>query len=301
MENTLKNRMIFIVLCASGMLFSQTPQFDGERAFHYLQEQCAFGPRTPGSTGHQQCLDYLVSTVGKFADLTMTQQFIYSYGSPRQTTTGTNIIARFQPQKRDRILLCAHWDTRPWADEDPDPANHNKPVLGANDGASGVAVLLHLAELFRKQPPAPGIDILFFDAEDAGDHYQEHTWALGSEAFAREYARSFNPRYAILLDMIGDADLNISQERYSVIYARSLVDKIWNKAGELGIYEFNTDVGYAVYDDHIPLLRAGILCVDIIDFNYQYWHTIHDTPENCSAASLQKVGQVLTAVVYDEK
>ena len=101
--------------------------------------------------------------------------------------------------------------------------------------------------------------------------------------------------------MIGDADLNISQERYSVIYARSLVDKIWNKAGELGIYEFNTDVGYAVYDDHIPLLRAGILCVDIIDFNYQYWHTIHDTPENCSAASLQKVGQVLTAVVYDEK
>ncbi len=282
--------------------FSQTmPAFEGDKAFRYLQKQCDFGPRTPGSTGHRQCLDYLTTTLQQYADQVTVQQFMFSFGKPKRTMTAGNVIARFQPQKRDRILLCAHWDTRPWADNDPDPANRQKPVLGANDGASGVAVLLHIAELLAKQPTTLGIDIVLFDAEDAGDHYQDRTWAQGAEAFAREYARSFNPRYAILLDMIGDADLNIYREQYSVMYAKPIVDKIWNKAAEFGIYEFVADVGYAVYDDHVPLLRAGIQCADIIDFDYTYWHTINDTPGQCSAKSLEKVGRVVTAVIYEEK
>ena len=292
---------IFLLFGLVGFSSAETPGFSGDKAFGYLTAQCDFGPRTPGSAAHDNCLDYLVQTLNKSADQVFTQQFMFSFGSPKQSAAAANVIARFQPAKKDRILLCAHWDSRPWADNDPDPENHGKPVLGANDGASGVAVLLHIAELLKAQSTQLGIDIVLFDAEDAGDHYQDQTWAQGAAAFARDYARSFNPRYAILLDMIGDADLNIYKDQYSVMYSRPVVDKIWNKAAELGIYEFIADVGYAVYDDHVPLLRAGIQSVDIIDFNYTYWHTVNDVPKNCSAASLEKVGRVVAGVIYDEK
>ena len=296
----IKQTTMLMTLCPSAVTSAAVPPFDGARAMFFLEKQCEFGPRNPGSEGHRLCRDYLVEELKKHADVVQTQAFMFSYGSPAQTATGYNIIGRFQPQNRDRIILCAHWDTRPWADEDPNPANHNTPVLGANDGASGVAVLLHMAELFAKTPPRIGIDIVFFDAEDAGTHNRNETWALGSVAFAREYAYSFNPRYAILLDMIGDADLNIFQDAYSVQYAPALVNKIWDKAAELGINEFIPEVGYIVYDDHVPLLRAGIQAVDVIDFNYPYWHTVEDTPDKCSAESLEKVGRVITAIVYEE-
>lgn len=266
----------------------------------FLQAQCDIGPRFPGSPGQIECRDYLVNELRKNADEVKTQSFSLSYGPQSTSAVGYNVIGRFQPQVRDRILLCAHWDTRPWADEDPNPANHQTPVIGANDGASGVAVLLHLAELFAKTPPRVGIDIVFFDAEDAGAHNRNETWALGSAAFAREYAYTFNPRYAILLDMIGDADLNIYQEVYSVRYARLIVDKVWNKAAELGFTAFIPQVGYAVYDDHVPLLQAGIQAIDIIDFDYPYWHTVEDTPDKCSAASLEKIGRVIAGVIYSE-
>ena len=303
MKSKMTTKEIIIVLCfaCAGISRAKAPQFNGVKAFDYLTAQCEFGPRTPGSAAHEKCLDYLVGALKLSADQVLTQRFMFSFGSPKQSAAAANVIARFQPAKENRLLLCAHWDSRPWADNDPDPKNHEKPVLGANDGASGVAVLLHIAELLKRQPTEPGIDIVLFDAEDAGDHYQDRTWAQGAEAFARDYARSFNPRYAILLDMVGDADLKIYQDQYSVMYSRPVVDKIWNKAAELGIYEFITHVGYAVYDDHVPLLRAGIQSVDIIDFNYSYWHTVNDTPENCSAASLEKVGRVVAGVIYDEK
>jgi hypothetical protein len=292
--------IMLMTFCLSVVSSAAAPPFDGARAMFFLEKQCEFGPRNPGSEGHRLCRDYMVEELNKHADVVQTQTFMFTYGSPAQTATGYNIIGRFQPQKRDRLLLCAHWDTRPWADEDPDPANHQKPVLGANDGASGVAVLLHMAELFAKTLPRVGIDIVFFDAEDAGSHNQNETWALGSVAFAREYAYAFNPRYAILLDMIGDADLNIFQDAYSAQYAPALVNNIWDKAAEFGINEFIPEVGYIVYDDHVPLLRAGIKAVDVIDFDYPYWHTVEDTPDKCSAESLEKVGRVIAAIVYEE-
>ncbi len=288
--------VILFVMCCS----AATPVFDGERAMTFLKAQCDIGPRFPGSPGQIECRDYLVNELRKHADQVMTQSFTLTYGPQSTNAPGYNVIGRFQPHLRDRVLLCAHWDTRPWADEDPNPANHQTPVIGANDGASGVAVLLHLAELFAKTPPRVGIDIVLFDAEDAGEHNQNNTWALGSVAFARQYAYVFNPRYAILLDMIGDADFNVFQEAYSMRYARAIVDKVWNKAAELGYSEFIPQVGYAVYDDHVPLLEAGIQAIDIIDFDYPYWHTIEDTPDKCSAASLEKVGRVVAAVVYEE-
>jgi len=276
------------------------PPFDGKRAMAFLKAQCDIGPRVPGSASHIKCRDYLLNELQKHADEVKTQQFTFTYGPQAITETGYNVIGRFQPHLKDRILLCAHWDTRPWADEDPASANRQKPVPGANDGASGVAVLLHLAELFGKTAPRVGVDIVLFDAEDAGSHNENRTWALGSAAFAREFAYSFNPRYAILLDMIGDANLNLYQEAYSIQYSRVIVNKIWDKAAEFGINAFIPQVGYAVYDDHIPLLEAGIQAVDIIDFDYPYWHTIEDTPDKCSAASLEKVGRVVAAVIYDE-
>lgn len=280
--------------------FCSTPEFQGTTAFQYLETQCEFGPRVPGSKGHEQCLDYLIQFMRQHADTVFTQDFIFSFGNPRRTVKAVNVISRFQPERGERIILCAHWDTRPWADSDPDPANHDKPVLGANDGASGVAVLMHMAELIAVFPPDIGIDIVFFDAEDAGQHQDTESWARGSAAFVNEYADLFSPRYGILLDMIGDADLHIYQEQYSVKYAGFLVDRLWDKAAELGIPEFIPQPDYAVYDDHIPFLQAGIPCVNVIDFNYPQWHTVNDTPDHCSAHSLEQVGRVITAHIYED-
>ena len=289
-----------VVLFATIRLSGITPQFSGDTAFIYLEKQCEFGPRVPGSNAHANCLNYYLDFMSRHADTVFTQDFMFSFGQPRRTVRAVNVISRFQPEQGERILLCAHWDTRPWADSDPDPANHDQPVLGANDGASGVAVLMHLAELIAEFPPNIGIDIVFFDAEDAGQHQDIESWARGSAAFAKEYANNFSPRHGILLDMIGDQDLQIYQEQYSVQYAGFLVDLIWNKAAELGISEFIPQPQYAVYDDHIPLLQAGIPCIDIIDFNYPQWHTINDTPEYCSPHSLQQVGRVVAAHIYED-
>lgn len=299
----MKVYLVFLTLLgllATTSLSTAEPVFDGERAFYFLEKQVEFGPRFAGTEGHIACRDYFIETLQPLAEEVRTQPFLFSFGSPAKTATGYNVIARFQPQVADRILLCAHWDTRPWADSDPDPANHQKPVLGGNDGASGVAVLLHIAELIGETPPRVGIDILLFDAEDAGEHQNDRSWAQGSRAFAREYAHQFQPRFGILLDMIGDADLDIYQEVYSLRYARPVVERVWTKAEELGYSEFIPQVGYAVYDDHIPLLEAGIQCINIIDFNYEYWHTVEDTPDKCSAASLETVGRVVTSIIYEE-
>jgi len=274
------------------------PHFDADNAFLYLEKQCAFGPRIPGSAAHQQCRDYLVSTLQLYADQVTTQPFMFTFGKPAKSVTATNIIAAFQPQKRDRILLCAHWDTRPWADMDKDPKNHNQPVIGANDGASGVAVLLEIAKILHSQKPEIGIDIVLFDAEDAGEYNVDESWAQGSAAFVRQYRGKLTPRYGILLDMIGDADLNVYKEGFSNEYAKPIVDLVWQQAAALGIREFIPEVRHIVTDDHLAFLKAGIPCIDIIDFDYPWWHTIHDTPDKCSPASLGKIGAVLVHLIY---
>lgn len=275
------------------------PTFDGKKAFQELVTQCDFGPRVPGTASHAKCRDYLVQKLRLYADDVATQNFPLALGT-QGTTTGTNIIANFQPAKGRRVLLCAHWDTRPWADKDPDPKNHRKPVLGANDGASGVAVLLEIARLLATHKTRVGVDIILFDGEDAGIYENEASWARGSDAFVRRKDPSYRPLYGILLDMIGDRDLNILQELYSLQYARPLVERIWKKAAELGISEFIPQPGYAVIDDHLPFLRIGIPMVDLIDFDYPFWHTIQDTPDKCSPASLEKVGRLVTTLLFEE-
>lgn len=290
-----------LVVCVSVACSAQNiPVFDGDRAFGYLVKQCEFGPRDPGSAGHKQCRDYLISTLRLFADQVEIQSFLLTFGNPAKSVNATNITAHFSPEKGKRILLCAHWDTRPWADMDANPSNHNKPILGANDGASGVAVLLEIARILKQQKPAVGVDIVLFDGEDIGTRSEERSYARGSAEFASRLDRSYQPIYGLLLDLVGDADLHVKKEAYSVQFAGHIVEKVWSAARSLGITAFEPQIGYAVFDDHMPLIERGIPCIDIIDFDYPYWHTTQDTPDKCSAASLETIGTVVVHLVYSE-
>jgi glutaminyl-peptide cyclotransferase len=279
------------------------PEFSGNEAFSYLTAQTDFGPRNPGSLGHRECLEYLVGEMERFADAVNRQEFTHT-GSRGEEIRLTNIIASFNLAAANRVMFAAHWDTRPWADEDKDPKKHNKPILGANDGASGVAVLLQLAKLMKQRPPPIGVDILLFDGEDLGQRNDLTNFALGSKYFATHKAPTFNPQYGILLDMIGDAQLEIKKEPNSLRFAPDVVQYVWATAEKLGLRELVNDTSGEIYDDHIPLNEAGIKTIDLIDFNYpdqsnRYWHTSEDTPDKCSPASLQIVGTLLTHLVYD--
>jgi len=274
------------------------PEFDEQNAFEHLKKQCQFGPRVPGTPAHLNCRDYLVATLKKYADRVTLQPFRVTISQNQSTVTCYNIIANFQSGKPGRVLLCAHWDTRPWADQDPDPANHDKPVPGASDGASGVAVLLELARIIHATPPKYGVDIVLFDAEDFGRYGQNDTWAQGSKQFAQHMVKTYHPEFAILLDLIGDADQQLYIEQNSYRYARKIVDRVWNIAEQLGVTEFVPEVKFDVYDDHLNLLEIGIPAIDIIDFDYKYWHTVSDTPDKCSPQSLANVGKVLLGVLY---
>ncbi len=292
--------LVFLFLLLFSSCQSQViPEFNAQNAFQHLEKQCEFGPRVPGTAAHLKCRDYLDTTLRKYADRVTLQPFNVTIESGKSPVTSYNIIANFYSAKTRRILLCAHWDTRPWADRDPDPANHNKPVMGASDGASGVAVLLEIARIIKIVPPKYGVDIVLFDAEDFGTYGQNDTWALGSKQFARNAVREYHPEFAILLDLIGDADQQLYIEQNSYKYARKIVDRIWNIADQMGIPEFIPEVKFDVYDDHLNLLEIGIPAVDIIDFDYKYWHTVEDTPDKCSPQSLGNVGRVVLGVLYD--
>ncbi len=291
--------IIFFVASISSCNSQVTPKFDQDNAFLYLEKQCDFGPRVPGTDAHVNCKNYLVQTLQQYADKVTEQPFRIRIRPEEKPVKCFNIIANFHSDNTRRILLCAHWDTRPWADQDPDPQNHSKPVLGANDGASGVAVLLEIARLLHLKRPKYGVDIVLFDAEDFGSYGQNHTWAKGSEKFAQTVTKRYRPEFGILLDLIGDADQQLYIEQNSYQYARDIVDLVWNKAQALGIHEFIPQVKHDVYDDHLNLLQVGIRCINIIDFDYPYWHTIEDTPDKCSAQSLGNVGKVLIGLLYD--
>lgn len=290
---------IFLVLFYSvNRATESVPSFDKRSAFAYLEAQCAFGPRVPGSDAHLRCRDYFVKTLSEFTEKVETQPFQLSFGRPVKNVEAFNIIAKFRPELNDRIILCAHWDSRPWADEDPDPKLHSTPVLGANDGASGVAVLLEMARIFHAQPPPVGVDIVLLDGEDAGDEGNTWSWARGAQYFAGRLSEKDYPRFVVLLDMIGDRDLTILQEAYSLEYSRALLTKIWEIAAALKVESFVPERGPAVMDDHIPFLQLRIPAVDLLDLDYPYWHTSQDTPDKCSPDSLEDVGRVLLQLIY---
>ena len=279
------------------------PEFDKDNAFRYLVEQCEFGPRNPNSNGYKQCLDYLKKTLSGFADTIFLQPFVLDDLVNEKSYDLTNIIARFKVGDPQQLLIGAHWDTRPWADEDPDPEKRNDPIIGANDGASGVAVVLELARILNASPPPIGITLVLFDGEDMGRSGIPKSYAQGSLAFAKDLPIE-KPDEAIILDMIGDAELHIPIERFSYQQNRKLVKKLWGLAKELSLDAFESRIVHTIYDDHVPLwAEAKIPAIDIIDFNYpnsyaNYWHTTQDLPENCSAESLGQVGTLLVHYIY---
>ena len=280
-------------------MIKQFPVFSGKSAYDYLLKQTNFGPRNPNSAGHKLCLQFLESELKQYADKVILQTFTQQ--GYNETLHLTNVFAQFKPELQQRILLLAHWDTRPRAEEDADPKKRNLPIIGANDGASGVAVLLELARLFKNNPPPIGIDILLTDGEDYGDSQKDGNtdlYFLGAKHFAKTKSTAYTPEYGILLDMIGDRDLQLPLEQNSLRFAPRLMDIIWTTAEELAVTNFIRVPGESISDDHLPLNEVGIPTIDIIDFQYPHWHTHQDTPDKCSSESLEAVGKVLSAVIY---
>lgn len=267
--------------------------FNAKRAFAYLEKQCEFGPRVPGTTIHQETGIYLFKELEKYADEVAFQHFEFQHQD--RTIKMNNILARFGEDSGGKVLLAAHWDTRPFADRDPDPANQNTPILGANDGASGVAVLLEIARVLKSKPPPMPVIIVLFDGEDYGRTVS--TMFLGSTHFA-ENMDGWEADFGILLDMVGDRTLELPMEGYSWNAARALTEAIWRRAEELGLPAFQRRLGPAIMDDHLPLIQAGLPTINIIDFDYPHWHTVEDTPDKCSAESLEIVGRLVLDIIY---
>lgn len=289
------------------------PAFNADSAYAQVAAQVAFGPRVPGTNAHRACGDWLAAELRQCgAAVTEQRADLKAYNG--DVLPSRNIIGSFNPDTRRRILLCSHWDSRPWADADPDPTKHRTPIAGANDGASGVGVLLEIARQLGQQAPSIGVDIIFFDAEDYGMHdedpvYVEDSWCLGSQYWARQAKRTdYMARYAILLDMVGAPDARFHRERFSVRYASAIVDKVWKTAHRIGFGEyFPLADGSYVTDDHLPLNDvARIPAIDIIPYDEEHgfgihWHTIHDDIDWISPTTLQAVGQTVLTVIYNEK
>jgi glutaminyl-peptide cyclotransferase len=271
--------------------------FDGEQAFAMLKKQVSFGPRVPGSEAHGACLQWLVETLGGYTTHVEKQQFMGT--NPGWKIPMYNVIARFNPDAEKQVVVCAHWDTRPTADEDLNPDNRSTAIDGANDGASGVAVLLELARVFSKRPPQIGVTLIFYDGEDIGPDITN--MLLGSAHWALHQIPE-KPAYGILLDMIGDKDLRVPVESYSLEMAKPIVKKVYGMAERLGMEEtFPYVEGLMISDDHVAMNQHGVPTIDLIDFTYPYWHTLKDTVDKCSAQSLQKVGTLVEAVLREEK
>ncbi|MDM7926163.1 MAG: M28 family peptidase [bacterium] len=277
------------------------PAFSGAKAFALLERQCAFGPRVPGTPGHAKCLEFMTAELKACGASVVPQRFQGFLAVSKRRADMTNLIASFRPELKTRLLFCAHWDCRAFADLDPDPANRKRPVPGANDGASGTAVLLQAAAVMKTSPPPVGVDLVFFDGEDGGLESDLSTWCLGSRHFAANPSKSAAPRYAVLLDMIGDRDLSLPVEVNSRRYASGIVDLVWGTARRLGLSAFSSADGYEVMDDHLELIQAGIPAVDVIDLDYPHWHTTQDTPDKCSPQSLQSVGTLVLHLIYEAK
>jgi hypothetical protein len=286
------------ILLTVGCAATPAVEFDQARAFELLEQQCAFGPRNPGSPGAAAALDYFRTHLEQHADRLLEHGFDWPDPYQKRVLRLTNLMASFRPELRRRIAFAAHWDTRPRADQESDPAKREQPILGANDGASGVAVLLALAEILDRHPPEVGVDLLLFDGEDYGVEGDAAHYLIGSRRFVRDHPR-YRPEGLVLLDMIGDADLSIPMERYSLEQAPEWTQRVFQLAVELGLSAFDPRPGRAVYDDHIPFLQARIPAVDLIDMDYPAWHTLADTPEQCAPASLGQVGRLLLRLIAD--
>ena len=297
------------------------PQFNADSAYQFVAKQTEFGPRVPETQAHADCAEWLTAKIGEYADTVIVQEFRARLFNGNGID-GKNLIGVFNPEAKKRIVLCAHWDSRPYADHDPDAANTRKPIDGANDGASGVGVLLECARQFKQQPLPEklGVDIVLFDLEDYGPHTEEaekyyddrvNFWALGSQYWSKTpHVYGYKAYYGILLDMVGGSNPNFPKEYYSQDYAAWVSNKVWRRAFDLGYRpHFSNELGAMISDDHLPMNGiAGIPTIDIIDLHPEssnecfpeVWHTLNDNIDNIDKNTLGMVGNVLLHVVYEE-
>ena len=288
------------------------PTFNADSAYDYVSRQVAMGYRVPGSEAHKATARWLADELKRHnAEVICQEATVTAYDGTRLPMC--NIIAQFAPEKSQRILLAAHWDSRPFADHDPLPENHRKPIAGANDGASGVGVLLEIARHLSQQPPRVGVDIILFDAEDYGapawyDHDSD-SWALGSQYWASHpHKAGYTARYGILLDMVGATGAKFYREYYSDYYASQVVNKVWECAARKGYSSvFINARNGAITDDHINMNKAGIPSIDIIHIDpttatgfFPQWHTVEDNIQHIDATVLGAVGETVLTVIYEE-
>ncbi len=292
------------------------PEFNADSAYSYIAAQLDFGSRVPGTEAHSACANYLVESFKK-QGIEVFVQDITVRNFNGKILNGKNIIGSINPNNPDRIMLSSHWDSRPYADWDPDPANHRKPIPGANDGASGVGILLEIARLMAKEQPKIGVDIIFWDIEDFGEPHdaqntgKEDTWGLGSQYWSKNMHKpGYNARYGILLDMVGAKNAIFRMEGFSQQFAPSVVRKVWNHAKDLGYGQrFLFEEGNPIMDDHYYVNKyANIPTIDIIHQDqttgtgfYPYWHTMEDNLDKIDKETLKIVGDVLLKTIYSEK
>jgi len=289
------------------------PAFDADSAWVFVENQVKFGPRVPNSEAHVACGNYLTSELKRFGAQVYEQEATLTAYNGTQLKA-KNIIGSYNPENSKRVLLFAHWDSRPYADHDKDPANHKKPIDGADDGASGVGVLLEMARQFSIKSPAIGIDIIFFDAEDYGTpefvkEYKENTWCLGAQFWAKNpHVKGYKADFGILLDMVGAKNASFFKEATSMRYAPQVVEEVWSTARDLGYGKFFINAeGGAITDDHqYVILGRNIPCIDIIYTDPEsdngfgpHWHTQNDTMDNIDRETLKAVGQTVLQVVYN--
>ena len=284
-----------------------TPNFNADSAYLYVKTQVDFGPRIPGTTAHSKCEDYLVAKLKSYTFETIVQTGTVQTFDQKQFAL-KNIIGSFNPDAQSRIMICSHWDTRPWADEDKvDP---KKPFESANDGPSGVGVALEIARQINLSHPAIGVDIIFFDMEDYGTSGDDTSWCLGSQYWAKNLHKpNYYANFGVLLDMVGGHNAIFPKEQHSEELARSATDKVWKAANDIGYgnYFLSQTKEYVGVDDHIYVNRAGIPCIDIIEYNQvsggfgDYHHTHKDNMSLIDKNTLKAVGQTLLEVIYNEK
>ena len=294
----------------------EVPQFDADSAYHFVESQVAYGYRTPGSEGQRRCADYLVRQMRRWCDTVIVQDFPTTLWDGREVR-GKNIIASIEGPEgtpaNKRVLLAAHWDSRLWADHDSDPANHRKPFDGANDGASGVGVLMELARAIASQPLDVAVDFIFFDVEDQGvpdwaDTYKEDSWCLGSQYWSRNpHVPYYTAVYGVLLDMVGTQKPRYTKEQISRTFAGNIMNKMWAVADAMGYGNIfvNKDTD-PILDDHYYVNRlAGVPMIDVVQNNegcsfFKHWHTMGDNMKHVDSKSLKIIGEVLLKMLYGD-
>jgi len=295
----MNNRKFILVLFFSMCILQNAPFFDESKAYNYLLKQCEFGTRYPGSKEHIDFKNYLVDFLKDKGDTLIIDEHKISHPYIDKKIQLFNLFLRYNIESKNRIMLMAHWDTREIADKDKDEKNHSHPIIGANDGASGIALLMVISEMLESFPLHNiGVDLLFVDGEDMGRSGDLENFSLGTKAFSKSLTYPY-PKLAICLDMVADIDAEFKMEYFSLIQAENDLKEIWALANELGYKEFTYEIQSPVYDDHRALfVETGIPSIDIIDFDYPYWHTLEDTPDKCSAKTLGIVGNVVCEYLY---